>query len=212
MRPIGGAGWLLRLTPRRRLVRTVACGDCWLFPRRRFGSCVGDEHPCVGFLSARSSIKSGTPGTHLDHARLVRRVSLVFMAGARLSRSTEARMSIIFTCENCGKRFQVDERTQGQARAMLTVRACHADSRGRGRGASRHAPAARPSRRRASPSNSVRPSLIPWPASVRPASAADPAAHHPWDRTTPCSPWRLPSPARMTPHANERTRPFRAAR
>src|ERR1700677_4199190 len=27
---------------------------------------------------------------------------------------TEARMSIIFTCENCGKRFKVDERSQGR--------------------------------------------------------------------------------------------------
>ena len=112
-------------------------------------------------------------------------------------------MSIIFTCENCGKRFKVDERSQGR-RGRCSV--CGHVMRIPGPAVAEpdaRTAVPRRSRRPIHRSNSVRPSPIPWPARwscrLREPDTASSGGTSPFR----IRPRRLPPPAREQPHANE---------
>ena len=111
---------------------------------------------------------------------------------------TKDNMLLVFACESCGKRFQVDERFQGKRgrcshcghlmRIPHTAAEAHA--------VPAVAPAAAPETAAAAPggfrSSSVRPSTGRWSAPRNRNFPLSPLARGRSSRTIRCSAWRLP--------------------
>ena len=174
--------------------------------------CVGRVIVVLTDLSRQARLRSG-PTQSARRQAVLRADSF-----SGFQHATEACMLIVFTCENCGKRFQVDERSQGKrgrcshcGHVMRIPRVEAAEHRAR--------PAAAASPRTPMRRTAAQPRPSPLPAQSALATAhgsrgdrvlplPNPPRISPRHRTRraltrPYSPLASPVPGTQQPHANE---------